>query len=127
MLVVSELKILHKGLQYAGFSNRRQKRVKHETNMERFRSFYGSDPVVYAKILDDLIFTDIPAASIAGNDEVTLKHYLMAIHWLKCYRTETVQSGQFGFCEITCRKYAWYFAERIQALKDQKVCYESAS
>jgi hypothetical protein len=121
MLVVSEAKILRKGLKYAGFSHRRQANVGLKTNLERFKSFYGSHPVVYSIILEDLQVTDNPAARIIL-DKRTLKHFLLAVHWLRCYRTEAHLSGMFGLDVKTCRKYVWYYCSKIQALKDEKVC-----
>ena len=38
--------------------------VSHETNVGRFKAFYGSEPIVYALIYEDLQFTDNPILSI---------------------------------------------------------------
>ena len=120
MLVVSEARILRKGLKYAGFSRGRHANVSLKTNLERFQSFYGSAPAIYAVILEDLQTTLNPSARIIL-DKHTLKHFLLALHWLRCYKTEAQLSGMFGFDEKTCRKYVWYYSAKIQALKEDKV------
>jgi hypothetical protein len=120
MLVVSEATVLRKGLQYVGFSQRRQRSVNRETNLERFRSNYGSNPIVYAVLLHDFHTTENPEAHV-NVSRTKLKPFFLAIHWLYCYPTEHRMAGTFGYCAITCRKYAWYFAKKIQALKEEKV------
>ena len=112
--------MLRKGLLLAGFDNFRQDRVKEETNKERFRSFYGSNPIVFAKIWMDLQTTDILEARINA-----AKHspdsMLMTAHFLKCYPIEAVLAGMFKTGEKTVRKWVWFFASKIQALKKSKV------
>jgi hypothetical protein len=120
MLVVTEAAILRKGLKWAGFNRQRQGRVKLETNRMRFRAFYGSDPIVYAVLLHDLQTTDLDEARIEL-DEDGVKPFFLAISWLYSYYTEAQLAGRFGYCERTCRKYLWFFARKIRALKEQKV------
>jgi hypothetical protein len=120
MLIVTEQMMLYKGLKCVGFNQECQACVNCITNLERFCSWYGSNPIVYIRILHDLQTTNVPEARINSN-EYCLKHFFMAIHWLKSYRNEDQQSGLFGFCNTTCRKYSWFFAEKIQALAAQKV------
>jgi hypothetical protein len=120
MIVISQAKMLRKGLKYAGFSHRRQANVGLKTNVGRFKSFYGSTPAVYTVILEDLQATENPSAQIILGKH-TLKHFLLAMHWLRTYKTEAQLSGLFGFDEKTCRKYVWYYTSKMQALKEEKV------
>ena len=120
MLVLSEAAILREGLEYAGFSRRRRRNVDLETNKERFRAFYGSNPVVYAVLLHDLQTTDLDEARI-DLDEGGVKPFFLAINWLYSYDTEAQMAGRSGYCERTCRKFAWFFAKKIKALEDEKV------
>ena len=119
MLVLSAVAILRKGLEYAGFSRRRQD-VDLSTNEERFRGFYGCNPIVYAVLLHDLQTTEIDEARI-DLDEEGLKPFFVAIHWLYSYPTECQMAGRSGYCEKTCRKIVWFFAKKIKALVEQKV------
>ena len=55
---------LHIGLILAGFQISRQQRVEKGSNIRRFQSFYGSSPLVCAKIWEDLLTTDVDEARI---------------------------------------------------------------
>ena len=108
------------GLERVGFQRHRQQKVSREANLKRFNAHYGSNPVVYAQIWEDLQTTTIPEAriDIKKTDPVS---FLMGVHFLKRYPTEHEQAGIFKLCEKTARKWAWYYARKLQALKEQKV------
>jgi hypothetical protein len=116
MLILTADEFLRKGLELGGFDRHRQKKVRRAQNLERFRSFCGSNPVVYAEIFEDLQTTEIDEARV---DAATLcvDSFLMALHFLKCYPTENQLSGLLKICEKTARKWAWFYAKKIQALK----------
>jgi len=120
VIILTEAEIMLRGLELCGFDRSRQKRVKWETNRRRFKSHYGSDPVVYAQIWEDLQTTKIPEANIL-NVKPCVDSFLMAVHFLKCYPTEKEQEGIFKICDKTARKWGWYYVHKIQALKKQKV------
>ena len=63
--ILSPDEILQKGLELVGFSRRRQQNVARPTNLERFRAHYGSNPIVYSQIWEDLLTTEIPKARLA--------------------------------------------------------------
>jgi hypothetical protein len=46
--------ILQEGLEIGGFNRQQQQRVKRNTNLRQFRAMYGSNPIVYAQIIEDL-------------------------------------------------------------------------
>jgi hypothetical protein len=108
------------GLEMVGFSIDRQSRVKRSTNLKRFKSFYGSVPIVYANIWEDLLATDTAEARVSRQD-ASVRNYLSAIYYLKNYPTDERQSGQFKMCIKTSRKWAWFYAEKVQWLKVEKV------
>jgi hypothetical protein len=118
--VLTADEILRKGLVLVGYDCRRQVKVSKATNLGRFRAHYGSNPVVYAQIWEDLQITEIPEARI-DNKMVDADTFLMCIHFLKCYPTEVEQGGLFTGCEKTMRKWTWFYVSKIQALKQQKV------
>jgi hypothetical protein len=64
VVILTTDEILRKGLELVGFDCRRQQNVSWPKNLERFRAHYGSDPVVYSQIWEDLQVTEIPAAQI---------------------------------------------------------------
>jgi hypothetical protein len=110
---------LRHGLMLVGFDVRRQQRVARATNVGRFKTYYGSDPVVYAAIWEDLNTTENLAARIS--DKAKVDSFLQGIYFLKCYPKEAERAGTFQVCEKTARKWGWYFAQKIQALKEEKV------
>jgi hypothetical protein len=118
--VLTADEILRKGLVLVGYDCRHQDKVSRVTNLGHFRAQYGSNPVVYAQIWEDLQCTATPEARI-DNEMADADAYLMCIHFLKCYPTEVEQGGIFTGCEKTMRKWTWYYARKIQALKQQKV------
>lgn len=113
--------MLVRGLEMAGFDTVRQKRATRETNIKRFKAFYGSNPAVYSNIWEDLQTTTIPQAKI-DPEKVGIDKLLSGIYFLKCYPTEEQRAGVLKICEKTARKWGWYFSQKIQALKEQKVC-----
>jgi hypothetical protein len=105
-LIIAPDDLMSIGLELVGFGAYRQKSVQRATNLKRFKSFYGSAPVVYANIWEDLMTTDIEEARVSPSDAV-LKNYLLAIHFLKVYPTDERLAGQFKTCVKTARKWEW--------------------
>jgi hypothetical protein len=124
VVVVTAEEMMRIGLELGGFDVRRQNRVRSERselNVRRFKALFGSRPIVYAQIWEDLQTTRIRKARIDGN--VCVNSFLMAIHFLKRYPTEEVLSGLFKFCERTVRKWVWYYVSKIKALKKAKIVW----
>ena len=114
--------VLETGLQAVGFDDNRRAKVNRSTNLSRFRSHFGSNPIVYAEIWED--FKRISIAGEADdvddqNRDITM--FLMAIKFLRCYPTEAELAATFQVCERTARKWCMYYAKKIQALKSYKV------
>jgi hypothetical protein len=123
-MVVTPDELLWRGLVLVGFNAARIGKVKRSTSLSRFRSFYGSNPMVYAEIWQDLQTSLIPEALITTDAVfVNLDSFLLAICFFKCYCTEAQLAGMFNVCEKTARKCCWFFAKKIQALKAAKVRY----
>jgi hypothetical protein len=83
--------ILSIGLALAGFTEDCQQ-VCRDTSLTRFPSLYGSNPIVYSELCEDLQTTNIPEAHV---DDMKIKYFLMSIHFLKCYPTAEHQSALF--------------------------------
>jgi hypothetical protein len=118
VVILTADEILGKGLLLVGFEVRRQQNVRRETNVQRFRTNYGSDPVVYAAIWEDLQTSE--NVDLRISEKATADSFLQGIHFLKCYPREAERSGTFKMCERTCREWGWYFARKVQALKEEK-------
>jgi hypothetical protein len=122
VVVLTSEEMLRKGLELVGFEFDRQLKVKSEQNNTRFKAHYGSNPIVYAQIWEDFQTTEIPEARI-GPKMMDVDAFLMGIHFLKCYPSECERAGLFKICEKSARKWCWYYASKIQALKREKVSY----
>lgn len=120
LVLLTADEILYIGLDLVGFSRRQQQNVCRPTNVMRFKGHYGSNPIVYAQILEELQTTAIPEARIDVRKSGPL-YFLMAVHFLARYPTEQEQAGIFKVCDKTARCWSWYFATKIQMLKEEKV------
>jgi len=114
--------IMAMGFELAGFDRHRQK-VKRKTNLDRFRGAYGSAPVVVACIWEGLLTTSNPEARIDCKAAKHIDRFLLALHFLKVYPTERREAGIFGVDKTTTWSWHWYFIEKIQALKKEKIVW----
>ena len=112
--------MLYQGLRLIGFNCQRVKSVSYTINLERFCAHFGSNPIVYAQIWEDLQTTLCSEAMITKKS-AQLRYFLMAIYFLKCYSTESQLAAIFKISERTVRKWCWFYTCRIQALKEAKV------
>ena len=119
VVILTADEILRKGLLLVGFSIRRQQNVQRKTNIARFKAHFGSDPVVYAHIWEDLHSSE--NEDLLVSERASADSFLQGMHFLKCYPKENEREGTFKTCRTTARKWGWYFAEKVQALKEEKV------
>jgi hypothetical protein len=118
--VVTPDEMLRRGLIAVGFAQDRIRKVARATNLKRFRAHFGSNPIVYAYMWEDLLSTTNPDARIDAAT-ANLDAFLMCLHFLKCYPSEAVLAATFFMCEKTVRKWRCFFSTKIQALKTDKV------
>ena len=111
--------LLEHGLILAGFSEKSIHRIKPSTNVSRFKSWYGSDPVICLKIWEALKQSSNPEAKLDGTEYIS--DFLQALHFLRVYNPEEIRAGIFNQDEKTVRKWAWYFVKKIAALKNEFV------
>ena len=124
VVIATTDEVLHLGLEIVGFDARRQQRVLRKKNISRFESSYGFHPMIYAEIWHDLQTTAIPSARIDPTRiGVTLENFLFALLFFKTYPTEERLSGNWGYCEPIVRKWAWFFLEKIAALKAEAIVW----
>ncbi len=96
LVILTADQVLNQGLTSVGFGNHRIQSMSRVTNLERFRDHYGSNPLVYAQIWEDL--------QQLAHFEATAQDFhlfLMSVHFLKCYPTESQLSPSFTVCEKT--------------------------
>ena len=76
--------LLWRGLVLVGFNGARIAKVKRSSSLSCFRSFYGSNPIVYAEIWQDLQTSLIHEARITTDAVfVNLDSFLLAICFLE--------------------------------------------
>jgi len=119
VVVLSADQILALGLRLIGHDDDRQSRCKRETQLGFFRSGFGSDPVVYAAIFEDLQTTTI-AAALVEPKKLDIHAFLWGLHFLTVYPTDNDKSSQFKGAVKTCQEWCWYYTEKIQALEKEK-------
>jgi hypothetical protein len=127
ILIVTEDEIIHVGLTLVGRTAKEIRKAALKGNRRIFAGHYGSSPFTCAQIWEALQVTTIEEARIEGPLKLLRKYldmFLMTLHWLKGYSTEVVRATTFNVSEKTCREWSWYFAEKIAALKEEKVSTE---
>ena len=122
MSIISPTEMLKIGLDLVGFTERRIEQAYIVTNGDRFVSFFGASAAVCAQIWEDLQVTGIEEAFILPNDG-DVKYFLMALHHLKKYPTEVEREALFDVSAMWGREKIWFFVEKIQALKAQKIVW----
>jgi hypothetical protein len=121
-IVFTVQEILKAGLRLVGYKRRRIRRAKYKTNINRFRGHFGSNPDVIADIWEDLQTTEIEDARVPP-ESLNLQYFLMANHFLKRYPTEVEREAQFDISPKWGRDKCWYYVEKVQALKAQKITW----
>jgi hypothetical protein len=122
LLVFTANEILMIGLKLVGYKKRRIRRAKKQTNLDRFRGHFGSNPNVLAEILEDLQTTEVEEAQVPP-EKLNIKHFLRAMHHLKRYPTEIEREAMFGISHMWGRDWCWFYIERVQALKAKKITW----
>ena len=98
LLILTPDEVLREGLELVGCDYRQQQRVDRATNLVRFKSFYGSNAVVYAQIWEDLQTTHNQGAQTDA-DSCDVSSFLMAMNFLKLYGMEQARVVLFKICE----------------------------
>jgi hypothetical protein len=87
VVIYTSDELLELGLKLIGYTEKRLRRAKHTTNVERFKAHFSSIPKVLCDIWEDLQTTDIPKIWVPPSKR-NIKHFLMSFHFLKRYPTE---------------------------------------
>ena len=120
VIAVTTDQMLLQGLRFVGFDTQQVQNVSLSLNLRRFKSHYGSHPIVYVQMWTDLQTTPCLDA-LVDSKTINLIHYLMTLHFLKCYPTEEQLAASFKVGERSVRKWCRYYGRKMQALKQQKV------
>jgi hypothetical protein len=113
--MTEELVLLH-GLKYVGFSTERQKNVRRQLLLDRFKAHFGPEPLTVLDLLHELV-------ERFGGDYSFL-HLMMTLNWFKCYPTEHCMAGLWKYGEEFCRNKVRGIAENIRSLYDEKITFD---
>ena len=82
-MIVTPDDMMQKGLEHWGLSKSQINSAGPALKLGRFKSWFGSHPIVCAQIWEDLLTTEIFEARILPTDN--LDHYFVALYFLKAY------------------------------------------
>jgi hypothetical protein len=123
--ILSPDEMMARALDLIGYDHKRQASVGREKNEFRFTRAFGSHPIVYANLWEDLLKHDIKGAQ-ERRKRMRVNHFLMTVHFLRKYPTEDDREALFNKCTDTVREQVWFYVERIRALKKIKVIIHNA-
>ena len=109
--IITLNEMLKVGLKIGGYKNHRINRAKKATNIERFKSLYGSTPRVVALIWEDLQTIQVEAAHVLPRDR-KVKFFLMALHHLKRYPTEYEWEAKLDMNIGWGRDWCWFLLRK---------------
>jgi hypothetical protein len=124
MFIITPTELLRLGLIWIGFTPKRVDRVNQNQCLEWWATEFRVTPQVYSIIFEDLQTTDIEDACI-GNDatEQDCKYFMMAMHFLASYPKMNTMERTFGLSAKTIREQIWFYATKVQALKESKIVW----
>jgi hypothetical protein len=110
--------MMERGLRVLGVGMVAQARRLATTNEQDFESQFGSRPSVIANLWNRLHTT---ANSTLHPSRHFPSDFLVALHWLRVYPTEKERKLALHISEKTARKWTWYYAKKIAALKTELI------
>ena len=117
--VVTVDEMLSEGIRLAKLDEMKSKRSVQERD---FIDRYGSTPTVLAYLWEDLQTTTIAEARVSEKD-ADLRFFLIAMHFLKQYPTESERKAANQQRVHTQRDWVWFFVNKIAALRAQKIVW----
>ena len=103
--------VLQFGLELVGYQVKRQVRIKRCTRIRRFKSHFGSDPLIISVAWENLQTTLVYAAWIPyeQNKMQNFKDFMMTQYYLKGYPVEESVASRFQVHEQTARKWIGFY------------------
>jgi hypothetical protein len=111
-------RLLDTGLKIAGYTGEQIAKVCNETNLERFRTFYGTSPQPASMLWEDLKTVDTGEAKI---EKLDVMYFLMTIYWMRTYQTLRAIATVFKIHRETVAIWVWKYVEAIKSLRHLKV------
>lgn len=105
------------GLQLVGVSDNRLDRLGDDTQLDLFNVHFGIDPSTFILVWEDMMHVSVPSK----NRRMFPYHFLLGLHFLKCYPTEKEIAARFDLSVRSVRDWVWFVVEKIRMLKEKKV------
>lgn len=90
-----------------------------DSQIELFRSLYGTSPSILAIIWQELLITDIPNARLRNHSRPV--HLLLFFRWMRGYETEKELKMQFGMGVEIIRNWCREMAFKVSLLRAKVV------
>ena len=110
----SQDELLKEGLFFCGFTEKRQAKVKHQRNEDRFRGNYGVSLLATSRVVADLLDADVIK-------KFNLRYFFLTLFWLKSYPTYLQIEGPWNLSTETIAPKVKEYALAIQQLKAKKI------
>lgn len=122
-VILTPDEVMITGLSLVNYSVGRINRVKTKsTNTRRFKTHFGCNQYVAAAIFEDLQITQIDEARL-DDHKISIHYFLQSLHFLYVYDTELRREPLFDQLPKILREWTWYYVEKIQALKHEKIVF----
>ena len=109
--ITSELHVLVKGIQVAGF---KQRRLAYRTQVRRFKEMYGCHPKTAVLLWSDL-------RDVLKDKKTRIEHMFWALCFLKKYPTDGDMQSRLSKDPTTVRKWIWTIVFGLQELRAEKI------
>ena len=121
LIILTPQEMLVEGLQVLGWDKGNMTaRLSNQTKIDRFRAHFGADPHVIARIWEDLQTTTNENAIVEPSKRI-LKHFFMALHFLKKYPQRIEANTTWKISENNYKQWVDFFVGKVRAMKDQKL------
>ena len=121
-VILTPKEILSIGLKMVHFTDARIDRASLKTNTKRFKDHFGCNQLVAAQMFEDLQVSKNAEARL-DDDRINANYFLQALHFLYGYETEGKREPKFDLSHKTLRQHAWYYVQKISALKHEKIIF----
>lgn len=122
MVILTPEQVLERGLKKLHVTEHQMAPRLPKTNEEDFAACYGPSPLVVSELWR-MLQTSTEPAIVLDPKKHFFNDFLIALHWMKLYPTERSRKVTLSVCRVTGRKWSWFYARRIAALKDDSIVW----
>ena len=109
---ITDVDVINGGLSFVGFTGIQIGKVCFNTNLKRFKRFFGPDPTTIAPILNDLR---------EKHPSIAPKDAMMTFNWLWNKDNWVVLGKTWKHCDKVVGRRVWDMISKIAAMKKEKI------